>query len=142
MRILFRLTFWLYAVGVFISTHWPKLRIESSLLPRVDIHIHMGTFFAWTALLLLTGYFARDARDPLAESRGVRGWLGLTLTPRAIVPGVLIGVVYAAFDEGTQAIPALGRTAAWDDYAADCGGILLAGVVGAVVGRRVRRRPS
>jgi hypothetical protein len=139
MRILFRLTFWVYAIGVFALTHWPELRVESSLLPRVDIHIHMTVFGTWAALLLLSGYLAEDARDPQAESRGLRGWLKVVLTPRAILLTVLVGVVYAGFDESTQAIPMLGRTAAWDDYAADCGGIVVAALVATLVRRRLRR---
>jgi VanZ family protein len=34
-------------------------------------------------------------------------------------------VLYAAFDEGTQAIPILGRTAAWDDYLFNVMGVSL-----------------
>lgn len=140
MRILFRLAFWVYAIGIFVLTHWPELRVHSDRIPRIDIHIHMATFAMWAGLLLLTGYLARDAQDPLAEGRGLRGWLKVVLTGRAIVLTVLVGVVYCAFDEGTQAIPALGRTAAWDDYAADCGGIIVAALGATLVRRRLRTK--
>ncbi len=45
-----------------------------------------------------------------------------------------IGIAYAALDEGLQAIPALGRTCAWDDFAANCAGVGL-GIAGARLAR-------
>jgi hypothetical protein len=135
MRLLARLAFWCFALLVFVSTHWPNLKVASEDIPRVDIAIHAPTFGVWALLLIGTGYFARGARDPLAESRGLRGWLAIVLRPRAVVTSGLAAFAYSIFDESTQAIPGLGRTAAWDDFAANTVGIVVAIVVSLVVGR-------
>lgn len=59
---------------------------------------------------------------------------------RNYVTTFFAGLVYAAFDEGLQAIPALGRTCAWDDYAANAGGILIGTLMLAAAGRFSERR--
>lgn len=140
MRRLARVAFWVYAIALFVATHWPNLRIESSHIPRPDIFIHMAVFGGWVMLLVATGYLAPGSDDPLAESRGVRGWARLVTRPRAVLLAVLVALVYAAFDELTQGVPGLGRTVALDDYAANCGGILACGAAVGVLASRCRRR--
>lgn len=136
MKRLARIAFWLYAVATFTATHWPNLRIQSSLIDRPDILIHMTVFGTWAFLLVMTGYMERESADPLAESRGVRGWVRLVTRGRAVLLVILAAALYAAFDELSQGIPGLGRTVAWDDYAANCAGIL-AGSGAAMLLRRV-----
>ncbi len=135
MRILARLAFWCFALLVFVSTHWPNLSVSSERIPRVDLAIHSPTFGLWALLLIGTGYFARGARDPLAESRGLRGWLVIVLGPRNVLVSGAVALGYAAFDESTQAIPGLGRTAAWDDFGANATGIVVVFVSSLVIGR-------
>ena len=126
MKRLARVAFWFYAIALFVATHWPNLRIESSHIPRPDIFIHMAVFGGWVMLLVATGYLAPGSDDPLAESRGVRGWLRLVTRPRAVLLAMFVALAYAALDELTQGVPGLGRTVALDDYAANCGGIVAA----------------
>lgn len=142
MRKLARLAFWLYAIVLFTATHWPNLRIESNLVDRPDILIHMAAFGLWTALLIATGYLAPGASEPLAESRGVRGWLHIVTRPRAIVLVILTALVYAAIDEASQGVPGLGRTVAWDDYGANSAGIVAAGAAAVMSSRFLRRETS
>ena len=135
MRTLARLAFWCFALLVFVSTHWPNLNVSSERIPRVDLAIHSPTFGMWALLLIGAGYFARGAREPIAESGGLRGWLAIVLTPRNVLISGLVAIAYAIFDESTQAIPGLGRTAAWDDFAANATGIVMAVVAALVIGR-------
>ncbi len=136
MRRLARLAFWGYAVLLFVATHWPNLRIESSVIDRPDILIHMCCFGMWTLLLIGTGYLAPGARDPVAESSGVRGWIRITTDVRTVLLAGAVALLYAAFDEVTQGVPGLGRTVAWDDYAANSAGIVIASIV-AILGRYI-----
>jgi VanZ family protein len=94
------------ALALFTATHWPKLRIEGT--GRPDIWIHFFAFSVWTGSLLAAAFF------------------GPVLSRRNIALSVLVAVLYAAFDEVTQAIPILHRTAAFDDWLADLGGIFIA----------------
>lgn len=120
-----RAAFLAYALVLLVATHWPRLRIEGPV-ERPDLWLHMLAFGFWTALLALSG---------LAGPR----W-----SVRGVVASVGVGLAYAALDEASQAIPALGRTAALDDYLADAAGILLAGALLLVVSwrRDLRRRPA
>lgn len=135
MKRLARLAFWVYALALFAATHWPNLRIESSHIPRPDIFIHMAVFGGWVLLLIATGYLAPGSDDPLAESRGVRGWLRLVTRPHAVLLAMFVALAYAAFDELTQGVPGLGRTVAWDDYLANSAGIMLGVALAALVPR-------
>ena len=102
--------FAMYAAVLFVATHWPQLRIAGPEI-RSDLIIHFGAFGAWTFFLAKTRW------------------------PGNLLRTGLIGIVYAAIDEGLQAIPALGRTCAWDDFAANCGGVVL-GVLAVWVANR------
>ena len=116
--------FWLYALLLFTGTHWPKLRIEGPI-PRPDLYIHFAAFGLWAFCFGMCGFF-----EPKVPRFSMRNY----------VMTFFAGLVYAAFDEGLQAIPALGRTCAWDDYAANAGGILIGTLVLAAVGRFLARR--
>lgn len=139
MRRLARAAFWMYAALVFTATHWPNLRIESGVVERPDLYIHMTVFGLWTLLLVATGYFADGAEDPVAESGGVRGWARIVTRPLGVVKVGVVALVYAAADEMSQGIPGLGRTVAWDDYAANSAGIVSA-VAAALIAWRTTRR--
>ncbi len=110
--ILWRAGFVIYALALAIATHWPRLRIESELMERPDILIHVVAFGGWTLALNLAAW---------VSARAPRG--------RRVAACAVVAALYACLDEGTQAIPALGRTAAWDDLAADFSGVLLGSVV-------------
>lgn len=92
------------------ATHWPKLRIDGPI-HRTDIWIHVAAFGVLGGLITLCA------------------WFGPVTSRRNLAWAWVVGVVYAAIDETTQAIPILGRTAAWDDFFADVTGVTL-GVLG------------
>jgi hypothetical protein len=112
LRTLLRGAFVAYACLLFVATHWPNLRIRGG--GRPDLLVHASVFALWTALLIAAGLFG-----PALSRRNL-------LTVAAIAP------LYAAFDEVSQAIPALGRTAAFDDYLFDLVGVALALLTAAV----------
>lgn len=111
-----------FALLLFTMTHWPALKVPGTV-PRGDLYIHATAFFTWTSLLLASRFFAPSIFAP----RNV--WLCLA-----------IGITYAGFDELTQMIPILNRTAAWDDFGADCAGVLLASFCALFLSRRKASR--
>jgi VanZ family protein len=117
--------FWCYAAALFTMTHWPKLRVPGPT--GTDLVAHMVAFGAWTVLL------------------GLAALLGRRFSLRAAALGLVVGVLYAAFDEGLQAIPVVGRVCSWSDYGANVLGVVVGsavvGVMG-VVGRAHGRRDS
>lgn len=117
-----RPAFWVFALAVFVATHYPKLRIESEILPRPDLLIHASVFGTWTLLLCLSGYVGPGGRAAT--------WL----------LGGLVALVYAAVDEVTQGVPWLHRTVALDDYLANAAGIVAVGLGGALVAQVRGRR--
>lgn len=114
-----RAAFALYALALFVATHWPSLTLPAE--GRPDLWIHAGVFAAWTALLISCGF------------------LGPPLSTGNILGCALAGAAYAGCDELLQAIPALHRTAAWDDWGADVLGVGLA-TLGAVILRAAAAR--
>ena len=110
LRTAARAAFVVYALVLVTATHWPQLRIDGGPIPRPDLLIHIAAFGLWTCLLIATEL------------------LGPWRSKAAIGKCVVIALVYAAIDEGTQAIPALGRTVALDDYLANALGVILAGI--------------
>jgi len=108
-RTLARVAFIIYALVLVTATHWPQLRVEGPV-PRSDLYIHVAAFGLWTCLLIATEL------------------LGPWRSKPAVAKAVIVGLIYAAIDEGTQAIPALGRTVALDDYFANALGVILAGI--------------
>lgn len=107
-----RACFWVFALALFIATHWPALKVEGPV-ERTDLWAHLAAFGLWAALLTFCGYF------------------GPRLSTRNILRSGAVATLYACLDEGLQAIPALQRTFGWDDLAADmlgvwvCSGLLL-----------------
>lgn len=117
-----RWVFAAYAGALFIGTHWPALEVHGPV-PRSDLWVHVAVFCVWTLLLIRCGFFAP------ATAR------------RNILLSVAAGACYAAIDEGLQAIPAIRRNAAWDDFAADLCGVLLAGAIAVMIASSGRRKP-
>jgi VanZ family protein len=112
-----------YALFLFTGTHWPNLRIETPLMRRPDLLLHLGAFGTFTLLLWWSGLLGSRQR-----------W--------ATVPRVLaVGLAYAAFDELSQGLPGLGRTVALDDYLADALGVA-AGTLASALGTWFIRRRS
>jgi VanZ family protein len=104
-----RVAVWIFlcfALLLFTGTHWPQLRIEGPI-PRTDLWMHFGAFATWTFLCGCCAFFG---------PRWSRANIGTTC---------LIGLLYAALDEGLQLIPQLGRTAAFDDYGANAIGVAI-----------------
>ncbi|MBX3379507.1 MAG: VanZ family protein [Phycisphaeraceae bacterium] len=96
-----------YALLLFTGTHWPNLQIRGPV-ERTDLWVHLGAFGTWAALAAACGFF------------------GPVFSKRNLTLSWMTAVGYACIDEGLQAIPALGRTCAWDDLAFNVLGISLA----------------
>lgn len=121
----FRPVFWLYATALFTLTHFPRLAPPPLDIPRPDLLIHFACFGLWFILFYLAGY----ARVHCSQRAGLfRVWL--------------IAAAYAAFDEALQFIPVIHRHAAWDDYAANLGGITLGLLTVLLLSRWIRHRRS
>lgn len=104
-----RIAFWCFAAVLFTMTHWPKLRVPGPT--GTDLVAHMVSFGTWTMLF------------------GLAAWIPARFSPKSIGLGFLVGVVYAAIDEGLQAVPILGRTCSWSDYGANVLGVSAATIV-------------
>lgn len=107
------------AVLLFVGTHWPQLRIEGPI-KRPDLIVHFIAFGLWSLALCITGLLG----EPGTRANALRCFA--------------IGVVYAAFDESTQMIPALGRFAGLDDYAFNVIGL----IIGCSLSLLVRTHPE
>ncbi len=103
---LWRCLFWVYVPILFTATHWPNLKLP--LPGRSDLIEHLGAFGLWSGLLALAAFY------------------GQALSWRNVRIVWLIAVLYAAFDEGLQAIPFVHRTADWSDLLANVLGISIA----------------
>ncbi|MGH7244222.1 MAG: VanZ family protein [Phycisphaerales bacterium] len=99
--------FAVYALALFAGTHWPNLQLHGPV-ERTDLWVHLFAFGTWAALAATCRFFG-----PMCSARN------LTLT-------WILSVGYACIDEGLQAIPALGRTCAWDDLSFNTLGISIA----------------
>ncbi|MFM9958887.1 MAG: VanZ family protein [Phycisphaerales bacterium] len=100
-----RVVFALYAVALFIGTHWPQLAIP--MAGRPDLVVHLTIFSIWTVLLFVSGLLG----DP-------RSW-------RAVALVQVVAAAYACVDEGLQAVPFIRRWFAWDDMMFNTLGVLL-----------------
>lgn len=118
-----RVVFVVYALVIVTLTHWPGMRIEGPV-PRSDLWAHLGAFGLWGLLF------------------GVSGWFGRPDTRRGFLTAWFVGAAYTALDEGTQAIPALRRVAAWDDWAANLRGFTLGLIASAALLRVLERAGS
>jgi len=115
-----RAVFWVFAVALFVATHWPALKVEGPV-ERTDLWAHLAAFGLWAALLAFCGYFGRP------------------LSARNVLRSGAVATLYACLDEGLQAIPALQRTFGWDDLAADILGVWVSS--GLVLLLAIVRRP-
>jgi len=113
--------FILYTIALCLGTHWPRLTIDIGDIPRPDLAIHLIAFGGFAFLLVASGL------------------VGLWTRPRTVAIAFFVAAIFAAINESTQAIPALGRTAAWDDYLANLGGVTL-GCAAALILQPVARR--
>ena len=119
-RRLMRPLFFLYAAVLFTGTHWPAL--ELPFPGRSDLVVHFTILGLWTVTLYLSGLCG-----PLSS------W-------RAVAIAQTCGVLYGAVDEGLQAIPFIHRTAAFDDYSFDVGGVMVGSFITMwLLGRFARR---
>ncbi|TVQ30679.1 MAG: VanZ family protein [Phycisphaeraceae bacterium] len=103
-----RTIFALYAVALFLGTHWPQLDLGEAPVRHFDKLLHFGAFGAWTCLLVGCSFFG-----PALSKRNLRWCLAIAL-------------FYAGLDELLQVIPALNRQADWWDYGANTLGVLCA----------------
>jgi|GEM_PF-1507446 len=104
-----RLTVWVFlcfAIILFTGTHWPALKING-VIKRPDLWMHFAAFSTWTFLCGCCAFFG---------PRWSKANIGTTC---------LVGLLYAALDEGLQLIPQLRRTAAFDDYGANAIGVAI-----------------
>ncbi|MBX3383376.1 MAG: VanZ family protein [Phycisphaeraceae bacterium] len=99
-----RIVFWCYAALVFTLTHWPALQVPNPVR-RTDIIAHLVVFGGWTYIACACG------------------WFGARWSWRNIRSTAMVSLAYAAFDEGTQAIPWIRRHAGWDDFLANVLGV-------------------
>lgn len=114
--------FIVYAVALFVLTHWPRLSVTVPGVDRPDLFVHASVFGLWTLLLWRSGLVGSF------DNRQTVLWAGV------------IGLGYAALDEGLQAVPMIGRHAAWDDLAANATGVLAATAFGLLYAH-VRSKP-
>ena len=117
-----RRVFWVYAIVLFILTHWPRLEVKVPGVERPDLIAHLTVFGLWYTLFFAAAFFG-----PLGGS-----------AVRTVAAPWAVSVVYACFDEALQLIPMLGRHAAWDDLAANLAGLTLAAGACLVWSRRFR----
>jgi len=101
-----RTVFILYAIALFLGTHWPQLDLGEPPVDHFDKFLHFGAFAGWSLLLAACGFF------------------GAPLSKRNLAWCLPIALVYAGLDELLQAIPALNRHASWWDYGANTAGVL------------------
>lgn len=118
VRSLLAFAFGAYVGFQFVMTHWPGLAVPGP--GRPDLVVHFAVFGTWNALLIACGCF------------------GPRLSLRNIAVSTLIASLWAAFDEGSQIVPAIRRVAAWDDYGANIAGIQIAAVIAIGLGRLAR----
>lgn len=112
-----RIAFVVFAAALFIGTHIPDLRVRVGTIERPDLLIHLTAFGSWFALLLATE------------------WFGAWRSTRSIAVCAVIAATYAAVDEGSQSVPGLNRTAAWDDFAANVLGVTIAALLALALAR-------
>ena len=114
-----RAAFLLFAVMLFTATHWPALKIAGPV-PRTDLWLHVSAFTTWTVLFGFAEFIGpwRDRTTPLRL--------------------IACGIVYAAMDELTQAIPVLNRFATIEDYMANVVGVFFGATIVTIAARTTK----
>lgn len=106
-----RITFWVFVAGIFALTHFPRLEVRIDDIPRPDLFAHFAVFGCWTILL-----YCSELAGPLRSFRTIgRTWVFASL--------------YACLDEALQLPEFVHRHAAWDDLAANIGGVTLGSLI-------------
>lgn len=118
-----RVLFFAYAALLFVGTHWPNLKVETPLIERPDLLVHLTVFGLWFALCWLSGL------------------CGPALRTSSAIKAAALSVIYAAIDEALQALPFVHRNAAWDDFGADCLGVA-SGLIAALILIHLATRPD
>ena len=113
-RSFYRVGFVLYALLLFILTHWPRLNVPGPEAGS-DKLAHFLAFFLWTALAIAAGLFGRW------NSR------------RNILLATLLAIAYGTIDETSQLIPAFERQFSFLDMAANAAGAALASALAMMV---------
>lgn len=116
-----RVVFFVYASLLFVGTHWPNLKVETPLIERPDLLAHLVVFALWSVLCWLSGLCGPALQSSTALRAGV------------------LSLIYAAIDEGLQALPFVQRNASWDDLAADCLGVASGVILALILIRLVTR---
>jgi VanZ family protein len=108
-----------YSLVLIVLTLWPALKVPE-IVHRSDLVAHLSFFGAFTTLAIASGFFG-----PVFSRRNISlAWIACA--------------AFAGIDEGLQAIPALNRTCAWDDMAANTMGTLAAALLMALWGSLAR----
>lgn len=102
-----RVVFVVYAIALFIATHWPRVVVPGAGF-RVDLFIHVGVFGLWNILLVLTA------------------WMGPRWHRRNLIGSTLIAAAAGVGDEISQSMPIFDRQFGFDDMAANLVGVLAA----------------
>lgn len=111
-----RIAFITYALFLYVATHLPQVHVSPKGTIPLDKLAHVGAYALWTALAIGTRRPGRRVR-PLAYA--------------AVC--CLVAILFAGFDEITQALPIVHRHAQWSDWTADVIGIVIVGVMAAVL---------
>ena len=118
-----RLTLMVYWAAIYFMTHWPRVEDFPSMrwLPHADKVVHFCFYGGWAALWcwVLVGR-------------------GTSVSRRAVAWLVLGGMIYAVFDELTQAI--VGRDPEVGDFLGDTCGVVVMLLLLAWYSRRRWRR--
>lgn len=118
---LWRRLFFVYVLVLTVALLWPNLTVPE-VIPRPDLVIHGLTFGLFSLLLCLW------------NPAGSRQRLRIALLALAA------GAAYGGATELLQSIPILKRSAAWDDWGADCFGVLCGLAVYGVIRHDPRAR--
>ncbi|MDP1660882.1 MAG: VanZ family protein [Phycisphaerales bacterium] len=109
-----RWLFWAYWLVLTIALLWPNLTAPE-VIPRPDLVVH-GVAFGLFSLLLCIW-------NPAGSARRVH----------VATLAFVAGIAYGGATELLQSIPALKRSAAWDDWGADVFGVVCGLVVYALI---------
>lgn len=105
-----RAAFAVYALALFTATHWPQLKLPAGDIPRPDLLVHLVAFGGFAFLVHRCRFFGRGLRNTIGA--------------------FAVSIAYAAFDEGTQAIPIIRRHAVWSDFLANVVGVIAGTLAG------------